>query len=222
VRGFEGTAEHHMAHLFQMGATVLPELAHRWAAVATHAHRAAGQAAGMRLGRGVLSGAMATRRKAGGAAAVGLFAALVCERGPASHDADGASGAEQDFGSAPLCRRRAPVPTRPGVIRPAGDGRARRRPGRVRRPSPRHRGRRGRHALHTVDATSLRLSVTPLPGAPSTCSRCRRSAGRGAPRHQPRGALRGGTTRAAVRPRCEVEVATEPWRWRRAATSSWS
>jgi hypothetical protein len=33
VRGFKGnTPEHHMAHLLQMGATVLPELAARWRA----------------------------------------------------------------------------------------------------------------------------------------------------------------------------------------------
>ncbi len=31
VRGYRGeTPEHHMAHLLQMGATVLPELASRW------------------------------------------------------------------------------------------------------------------------------------------------------------------------------------------------
>jgi len=31
VRGYRGnTPEHHMAHLFQMGATVMPELAQRW------------------------------------------------------------------------------------------------------------------------------------------------------------------------------------------------
>ena len=31
VRGYRGeTPEHHMAHLFQMAATVLPELVHRW------------------------------------------------------------------------------------------------------------------------------------------------------------------------------------------------
>ena len=31
IRGYKGnTPEHHMAHLFQMGATVLPELERRW------------------------------------------------------------------------------------------------------------------------------------------------------------------------------------------------
>ena len=34
VRGYRGnTPEHHMAHLFQMGATVLPELVQRWQSV---------------------------------------------------------------------------------------------------------------------------------------------------------------------------------------------
>jgi hypothetical protein len=34
VRGYRGnTPEHHMAHLFQMGATVMPELAERWRAL---------------------------------------------------------------------------------------------------------------------------------------------------------------------------------------------
>jgi len=33
VRGYRGnTPEHHMAHLLQMGATVMPELAERWRA----------------------------------------------------------------------------------------------------------------------------------------------------------------------------------------------
>lgn len=41
VRGYRGnTKGHHMAHLFQMGATVLPELARRWDAYAGYSGRA--------------------------------------------------------------------------------------------------------------------------------------------------------------------------------------
>jgi hypothetical protein len=40
IRGYRGnTRGHHMAHLFQMGATVLPELAVRWDAYAGYAGR---------------------------------------------------------------------------------------------------------------------------------------------------------------------------------------
>jgi len=40
IRGYRGnTRGHHMAHLFQMGATVLPELAQRWDAYAGYTGR---------------------------------------------------------------------------------------------------------------------------------------------------------------------------------------